>query len=107
MLYLEDLSDFIVECVDEKFWFQLPQNVWVEATVWMNCILNLKKRANIYRNHTQNLEKERVEEVEPKLICFSCHRVLSTVLLEVHLKPIFQILKLQWVAVFQTPNFEN
>jgi hypothetical protein len=30
-LYLEDISDFIVECVDDNFVSAVMRNVWVEA----------------------------------------------------------------------------
>ena len=71
-LYLEDLSDFIVECVDENFGFsRYAERLGRSANSFDELYFNLQNEATYIDKITLKILKERLEEVQPKLICFS------------------------------------
>jgi hypothetical protein len=71
-LYLEDLSDFIVECVDENFGFsRYAERLGRSANSFDELYSNLQNDPTYIDKITLKILKERIEEVQPKLICFS------------------------------------
>lgn len=71
-LYLEDLSDFIVECVDDNFGFsRYAERLGRSANSFDELYSNLQSEPTYIDKITLKILKERVEEVQPKLICFS------------------------------------
>ncbi len=71
-LYLEDLSDYIVECVDENFGFsRYAERLGRSANSFDELYNELQNDTTFIDKITLNILKERVEEVQPKLICFS------------------------------------
>ncbi|HLP63972.1 B12-binding domain-containing radical SAM protein [Flavobacterium sp.] len=71
-LYLEDLSDFIVECVDENFGFsRYAERLGRSANSFDELYLHLNQQPTYIDQITLQILKERLNEVQPKLICFS------------------------------------
>ncbi|WP_339889113.1 B12-binding domain-containing radical SAM protein [uncultured Flavobacterium sp.] len=71
-LYLEDLSDFIVECVDENFGFsRYAERLGRSANSFDELYNELQNETTFIDNITLKILKERVAIVQPKLICFS------------------------------------
>jgi hypothetical protein len=71
-LYLEDLSDFIVECVDENFGFsRYAERLGRSANSFDELYQHLQQELTFIDKITIKILNERIEEVQPKLICFS------------------------------------
>ncbi len=71
-LYLEDLSDFIVECVDENFGFsRYAERLGRSANSFDELYSNLKNEPTYIDTITLKILNKRVEEVQPKLAFFS------------------------------------
>ena len=71
-LYLEDLSDFIVECVDENFGFsRYAERLGRSANSFDELYNELQKETTFIDKITLNILKKRVENLAPKLVCFS------------------------------------
>ncbi len=71
-LYLEDLSDFIVECVDENFGFsRYAERLGRSANSFDELYLHLQKQPTYIDTITLKILKEKIEKIQPKLICFS------------------------------------
>ena len=71
-LYLEDLSDYIVECVDENFGFsRYAERLGRSANSFDELYSSLQNETTYIDKITLKILKERVEEVQPKFICFS------------------------------------
>ena len=71
-LYLEDLSDFIVDCVDENFGFsRYAEKLGRSANTFHELYSHLQKKPTYIDNITLKILKDRIETVNPKLICFS------------------------------------
>ena len=71
-LYLEDLSDFIVECVDENFGFsRYAERLGRSANSFDALYNHLQNELTFIDKITIKILNERIEEVQPKLICFS------------------------------------
>jgi hypothetical protein len=71
-LYLEDLSDFIVECVDENFGFsRYAERLGRSANSFDELYEYLHKEPTFIDEITLKILHKRIEEVQPKLICFS------------------------------------
>lgn len=71
-LYLEDLSDFIVECVDENFGFsRYAERLGRSANSFYELYNELQKETTFIDKITLKLLQEKVNEIQPKLICFS------------------------------------
>lgn len=71
-LYLEDLSDYIVECVDENFGFsRYAERLGRSANSFDELYNHLQNELTFIDEITIKILKERIGEVQPKLICFS------------------------------------
>jgi len=71
-LYLEDLSDFIVECVDEDFGFsRYAERLGRSANSFDELYNHLQNELTFIDEITIKILKERIEKVQPKLVCFS------------------------------------
>ncbi len=71
-LYLEDLSDFIVECVDENFGFsRYAERLGRSANSFDELYLHLQKELTYIDRITLEILNERVAEIQPKLVCIS------------------------------------
>ncbi len=71
-LYLEDLSDFIVECADENFGFsRYAERLGRSANSFDELYNHLKSEPTYIDKITLKILKDRVEAVQPKLVCFS------------------------------------
>ena len=71
-LYLEDLSDYIVECVDENFGFsRYAERLGRSANSFDELYEHLQKEPTYIDNSTLIILEERVAKIQPKLVCFS------------------------------------
>src|SRR6476660_4133647 len=71
-LYLEDLSDYIVECVDDNFGFsRYAERLGRSANSFDELYTHLQSQPTYIDGITLQILKNRIEEVEPKLVCFS------------------------------------
>jgi len=71
-LFLEDIADFIKECVDENFGFsRYAERLGRSANSFDELQKKLQSKATYIDGLTLNLLKEKINKVQPKLICFS------------------------------------
>jgi hypothetical protein len=71
-LYLEDLSDFIVECVDENFGFsRYAERLGQSANSFDELHHHLQDDPTYIDNITLKLLDQKMAIVQPKLVCFS------------------------------------
>lgn len=71
-LYLEDISDFIVEGVDENFGFsRYAERLGRSANSFDELYEYLKTKPTYIDNITLRILEEKIKEVQPKLVCFS------------------------------------
>ncbi|NNT72631.1 radical SAM protein [Flavobacterium sp. IMCC34852] len=71
-LYLEDLSDFIVECVDENFGFsRYAERLGRSANSFDELYAHLQKEPTYIDKITLKILSERLNSVQPKLVCIS------------------------------------
>lgn len=71
-LYLEDLSDFIVECIDENFGFsRYAERLGRSANSFDELYEVLNSEPTYIDKITLSIFKKRIEDIQPKLICFS------------------------------------
>jgi hypothetical protein len=71
-LYLEDLSDFIVECIDENFGFsRYAERLGRSANSFDDLYSHLQKEPTYIDAITLKILKEKIEVVQPKLVCIS------------------------------------
>ena len=71
-LYLEDLSDFIVECIDENFGFsRYAERLGRSANSFDELYSHLQNELTFIDEITIKILKERIEEVQPKLVLIS------------------------------------
>jgi hypothetical protein len=71
-LYLEDLSDFIVECIDENFGFsRYAERLGRSANSFDELYRYLQNKVTYIDTITLKILQEKIETVQPKLICFS------------------------------------
>ncbi|CCG53879.1 Protein of unknown function [Flavobacterium indicum GPTSA100-9 = DSM 17447] len=71
-LYLEDLSDFIVECIDENFGFsRYAERLGRSANSFDELYDYLQLEPTYIDEITLQLLHQRIEENKPKLVCFS------------------------------------
>ena len=71
-LYLEDLSDFIVECVDENFGFsRYAERLGRSANSFDELHAHLQQAPTYIDQLTLGILEGRLQQYAPKLICFS------------------------------------
>ena len=71
-LYLEDLSDFIVECIDENFGFsRYAERLGRSANSFDELYQHLQSDITYIDELTLNILAERLSMVKPKLVCLS------------------------------------
>jgi hypothetical protein len=71
-LYLEDLSDFIVECVDENFGFsRYAERLGRSANSFDELYAELQKETTYIDTITLKILETRIKEVQPKLVLIS------------------------------------
>jgi len=71
-LYLEDLSDFIVECIDPNFGFsRYAEKLGRSANSFDELYNHLNDAPTFIDELTLKLLAKQVEKVQPKLVCFS------------------------------------
>ena len=71
-LYLEDLSDFIKDCVDENFGFsRYAERLGKSANSFDELSANLQGELTYIDKITLSILDEKLKQVQPKLICFS------------------------------------
>ena len=71
-LFLEDLSDFIVECIDENFGFsRYAERLGKSANSFNELYNKLQGKNSFIDKITLEILEERLQEVQPKLVCFS------------------------------------
>ena len=71
-LYLEDISDFIVECIDENFGFsRYAERLGRSANSFDELYAYLQDTPTYIDEITLELLKQKIELVQPKLVCFS------------------------------------
>lgn len=71
-LYLEDISDFIVECVDENFGFsRYAEKLGRSANSFEELNEKLKNEPSYIDSISLQILDKKLKEISPKLICFS------------------------------------
>ncbi|MDO7173775.1 B12-binding domain-containing radical SAM protein [Mariniflexile sp. AS56] len=71
-LYLEDLSDFIIECIDPNFGFsRYAERLGQSANAFDELYANLQAEPTYIDDITIQLLEEKLQTVQPKLVCFS------------------------------------
>ncbi|GAA4239404.1 radical SAM protein [Postechiella marina] len=71
-LYLEDLSDFIIECIDPNFGFsRYAERLGMSANSFDEIYANLQENTTYIDGIALTILKEKLEKVKPKLVCFS------------------------------------
>jgi len=71
-LYLEDLSDFIVECIDENFGFsRYAERLGQSANNFNELYENLQNENTVIDDITLKILDEKLKVIQPKLVCFS------------------------------------
>ena len=71
-LYLEDLSDFIVECIDENFGFSRYAERLGQSANSFDELYKLLSYEHTYIDAiTLHLLKNQLKETQPKMVCFS------------------------------------
>jgi len=71
-LYLEDLSDFIVECVDKNFGFsRYAERLGLSANSFNELHCSLNENPTFIDNITFNILEKKLKTFQPKLVCFS------------------------------------
>ncbi|GLR16038.1 B12-binding domain-containing radical SAM protein [Portibacter lacus] len=71
-MFLEDLSDFIKECVDENFGFsRYAERLGMSANSFDEIYDTLQEPLSFVDGFTIEILEERLKEVKPKLVCLS------------------------------------
>ncbi|WP_162126184.1 B12-binding domain-containing radical SAM protein [Flavobacterium phycosphaerae] len=71
-LYLEDLSDFIIECIDENFGFsRYAERLGRSANSFDEMYAYLQKETTYIDTITLKILEEKLNKVQPKLVCIS------------------------------------
>ncbi len=71
-LFLEDISDFIIECIDENFGFsRYAERLGKSANSFDELYENLQNETSFIDTITLKILEERLEEIQPKLVCIS------------------------------------
>ena len=71
-LFLEDLSDFIVECIDENFGFsRYAERLGKSANSFDELYESLHSETSFIDKITLKILEDKLQEIQPKLVCFS------------------------------------
>ena len=71
-LYLEDLSDFIVTCIDENFGFsRYAERLGRSANSFDELYYHLQKEPTYIDKITLTILEDKIAVIQPKLVCFS------------------------------------
>lgn len=71
-LFLEDLSDFIVECIDENFGFsRYAERLGMSANSFDELYHELQNELSFIDTITLDILNQRIEATQPKLVCLS------------------------------------
>lgn len=71
-LFLEDLSDFIVECIDENFGFsRYAERLGKSANSFDELYESLQNNPSYIDIITLKILENRLQKIKPKLVCFS------------------------------------
>ena len=71
-LFLEDLSDFIIECVDEHFGFsRYAEKLGESANSFDALHKSLQEESSYIDEITLKILDDRLKEIQPKLVCIS------------------------------------
>lgn len=71
-LYLEDLSDFIKECIDEHFGFsRYAERLGLSANSFDDLYSSLQNETTFIDELTLQILNERIQTVQPKMVCVS------------------------------------
>jgi Radical SAM superfamily len=71
-LYLEDISDFIVECIDENFGFsRYAERLGRSANSFDEMYAFLQKDLTYIDQITLRILEERIQVIQPKMVCIS------------------------------------
>jgi len=71
-LFLEDLSDFIVECIDENFGFsRYAERLGKSANNFDELYESLQNKQSYIDTITLKILEDKLQEIKPKLVCFS------------------------------------
>ncbi len=71
-LYLEDLSDFIIECIDSNFGFsRYAERLGMSANSFDELYTCLQEDTTYIDNITLNILENKLKTIQPKLVCFS------------------------------------
>ncbi|MDP3446259.1 MAG: radical SAM protein, partial [Ignavibacteria bacterium] len=71
-LFLEDLSDFIIECIDENFGFsRYAERLGRSANSFDELYASLQQEPTFIDTITIDILEKRIQETKPKLICVS------------------------------------
>ena len=71
-LYLEDLSDFIVTCIDENFGFsRYAERLGRSANSFDELYFHLQKEPTYIDKITLTILEDKIAVIQPKLVCFS------------------------------------
>lgn len=71
-LYLEDISDFIVECIDDNFGFsRYAERLGQSANSFDELYQHLQDDFTYIDHSTLKILEERIESTQPKLVCIS------------------------------------
>ena len=71
-LYLEDLSDFIIECIDDNFGFsRYAERLGQSANSFDELYLQLQQESTFIDKLTLEILEKRLQTIQPKLVCFS------------------------------------
>ncbi len=107
-LYLEDISDFIVECVDANFGFsRYAERLGRSANSFDELYEALQQEQTYVDNILISILKERIENIQPTLFLISVPfpgNLYSAFRSAQWVKKIIQTSKFRWEAVFPIPN---
>ena len=71
-LFLEDLSDFIIECIDDNFGFsRYAERLGQSANSFDELYLQLQQESTFIDKLTLEILEKRLQTIQPKLVCFS------------------------------------
>ena len=71
-LYLEDLSDYIVACVDENFGFsRYAERLGRSANSFDELYYQLNQKSTYIDEITLSILNQKLTDIQPKLVCFS------------------------------------